>query len=190
MNDVRGKQPIRALHYKGRPLYKVEHVDPLACVVSGGVGKRETTRLYKFQLVQPGMLLKVVVALMHDLNGVDKIASDPVGRAVPLNVGQPLVNVDGAWQAIKAKAVPIPELEGKVVGRGRYLEHHGARRRAVHGSRRNQEMVVLLGGKAIDIALCRKCGSSSLRHTQVALKRLAVHPLLQPKEDRPILLCV
>src|SRR6266496_2259139 len=58
--------------------------------------------------------------------------------------------------AVQAEASPIPQLESENVGRGADLEDHAVPSRTVNGARRNQEMVVLTGRKAIDVLLCIK----------------------------------
>src|ERR1700688_1118236 len=89
--------------------------------------------------------------------------------------------MDGAWSAVQAEPSPVPHFEGEDI-RGRAdFKHHAVLARAVRSSGRNQKVVVLLGGKPIDVLVGVKLNCALLRLQQVSRHLLAIDVLFQPQ---------
>ena len=87
---------------------------------------------------------------------VNQVALHPVRRAIPLDVRRTMIEVDGTRTAVQSEPAPVPEFEGEDVGSGADFEHHAVFARAVHRAGGNQEVVVLLGGRKVDVLLRRE----------------------------------
>src|SRR5215469_14200807 len=74
-----------------------------------------------------------------------------------------MVKMDGPWPTFQIQTVPIPKLEGKNIGRCADFQNHAVLSRTMNGSRRNQEVIVLLCRPPIHKALRREWAISALR---------------------------
>src|SRR6185437_6435733 len=110
---------------------EVEDVDGAARVVRHDSGEPVAARLDEFKRVQAGALLAPAVAGGNGLDLVDERAAHPVRRAVPLDIGRAMLQMNGARASVEAEAAPIPQLEGEDVGRGADFQNHAVAARAV-----------------------------------------------------------
>ena len=58
------------------------------------------------------------------LEAIDEVLTHPPRSPVPPDHLAAVLDVDGAGQAVGAKAIPIPELEGKYIRGSANLKHH------------------------------------------------------------------
>src|SRR3984893_18315640 len=144
-------------------------------------------RLDEFTFVEPGALFAPAGAFGEGINNLDQILLDPRCCPVPLDVSKPMLEMDWAWGAVQAEPSPVPHFEGEDI-RGRAdFEHHAVLARAVRSSGRNQKVVVLLGGKPIDVLVGVKLNCALLRLQQVSHHLVAIDVLFQPQVYTPSL---
>ena len=79
-------------------------------MVANRAGEPVPPRLDKFKLVQSGTLLPPSSTNLHGLLPVDQMIPNPGGRAVPLNVLHPVIEMDRTRTAVESKPSPIPQL--------------------------------------------------------------------------------
>ena len=146
-------------------------------------GEPVTTGFEELLLVQACLFFDPAGAGGDGGDRVDEFPFSPIGITEPLDVAQAVFEVDGARLAVEAEAVPVPELEGKDVGGGADLEHHGARARAVRGTGRDEEVIVPAGGNPVDVLLHGKGAVSGLAARQVSRHGGGIDAGLQAEID-------
>ena len=78
--------------------------------------------LNKFPGMQASAFFRRMIVAGQDLNFIDERGFDPFGVAIPLNVGEAVLQVDWTWEVVESRTAPIPELESKDVRRGADFE--------------------------------------------------------------------
>src|SRR6267378_285003 len=106
--------------------------------------------------MQAGTLLAPAFAVGNGNGSVDKFAPRPFGVALPGDVGEAVIDVDGPRLAVEPQTTPVPELEGVDVGRGADLEHDDARAGTVYRAAWNQEVIVNSDRPLVDIGVSRE----------------------------------
>src|SRR5262245_5311084 len=118
MGDERIEVAFRTLNHRFIALDKVEDVDPALCVVGHGFGEPMSTGLNKLAFMQARAFFAPAVAGSERFDAVDEVLPHPVSRAIPLDVCQAVLKVNGTWFAVQAEATPVPHLEREDVRRG------------------------------------------------------------------------
>ena len=72
----------------------------------------------------------------------------------------------------------LPHFERKDIRSGRDFEHHAAIATAMHGASRNEEVVMFLGGKAIDVSSIVKVLLTALGRAQILDHGLTINASL------------
>src|SRR6267154_3592171 len=96
----------------------------------------------ELQRMQACTLLAPAFAIGNGSHRVDKFALCPFGIALPGDVGEAVIDMDGPRLAVKPHPTPVPELEGEDVGRGADLQHDDARAGTVYRAAGNEEVIV------------------------------------------------
>src|SRR5208283_815850 len=98
--------------------------------------------LDELALVQPRPLFAPALAGGDGREGVYQVLPGPLGCTLPAYAGCAVIQVNGARLAVETEPGPVPQLECEQV-RGRAdFQNHGVPARAVHGSGRNEKVVV------------------------------------------------
>ena len=100
------------------------------------------------------------------VNGTHQIFHHPV-RPPLLNDFLSTADIDRSGLAVHSQAPPVPEFKGKDIGRRTDFQNHSAAARAVNGSGRDQEVVVLLSRDLVDELLRVKRRAALLCHLQL-----------------------
>src|SRR5216684_963415 len=80
----------------------------------------------ELQRMQARTLLAPAFAVGNGSHSVDKFAPRPFGVALPGDVGEAVIDMDGPRLAVEPHTTPVPELEGVDVGRVADLHHEYA----------------------------------------------------------------
>ncbi len=147
---------VRTLHDGFFAFAKVEDVDAAFRVVQDGTVEGVPAGLDEFKAVQSGALFLDAFFFAKDFEPVAELRHHERSRPLPLDDLLSPFHVDGTRFSVQSESVPVPELEGKNVGRGADFEHHGVASRAVDCSARYQEMVVPVRGKIVHIFIGRE----------------------------------
>src|SRR5580698_2078967 len=137
-------------------------------------GEPVPPRLDEFPLMQAGALFAPALAVDNKRRLPDEIFLHPLGAAVPLNVREAVIEVNGPWKAVEPKPSPIPQLERENVRRGADFKEHALRARAVNSASRYQKMIVLRRGDSIDEAIGIERDLAVLRFAQLRGERLRI----------------
>src|ERR1700680_1365510 len=105
----------------------------------------------ELQRMQTCTLLAPAFAIGNGSHSVDKFAPRPFGVALPGDVGEAVIDMDGPRLAVEPQTTPVPELEGVDVGRGADLQHDDARAGTVYCAAWNQEVIVSPDRPLVDI---------------------------------------
>src|SRR5258706_16085432 len=95
--------------------------------------------------------------------------------------------MDWAWRAVQPEPPPVPHFEGEDVRSGADLKDHAVLARAMRSSSGNQKVVVLLGGKPIEVLVGVELNCALLRLQQVGHHLLAIDVLLCAEINTPSL---
>ena len=153
VDDERIEGTGRAFDHRLAALDEVEHVEVAAGVVRNSPGEPMASGFDEFEVVESGSFLAPAIAFGYRFRSVHEVLAGPCCGAVPLDVGRAVGEVDRAGLAIEAEAVPVPQFEGENVRGGADFQNHRLRAAAVDGTRRDQEMVVLRGRKAVRVGV-------------------------------------
>ena len=99
-------------------------MEPVPGIVVRFSGLCKPPCLDEFVLVKTGALFHNIFCLTKGLELIDKVLPDPRCRPVPLDICEPILNVNRSRKSVKTDAVPVPELEGEIVGCSADLEDH------------------------------------------------------------------
>src|SRR5712664_3907438 len=180
----------RALHDTFLAFNEVQNIDSVARVMRRHAAEPVPARLDEFAFVKAGTFFAPACAFRYGLHLRDQVSLHPCGRAIPLYVGFPMIEMDRPWPAIQAQASPIPELKSENV-RGRAdLQHHAVLAGAVDGASRNQEMVMFSCGPMTDILFGREGTLAALRNAQVLEHGSGINTIAQSKIDSAIVPCI
>src|SRR5271163_785515 len=179
MDDQWWKLAGRALHHSFAAFAKIQNVHPAIGRVLNWRGEPMTPCLNKFTFVKPSALFPPARALGNRGNSIDQIFLNPSRCPVPLDVAKAMMEVNRSRSAVHAKPSPVPHFESKDIRRRADLKHHAVLPRAVRGSGRDQKVVVLLGGKPVNVFVGIKLNCSFLCLQQVSYHLPAINILLQ-----------
>ena len=152
---------------------EIQNIHAAVRIMRHGLREPMAPGLDEFALVQAGALLAPAVAAGDRFDAVDQIVLRPFGRAVPLDIGEAMFEMDRPRLAVETEPTPIPHLEGENIGRGADFQHHEFRAAAMHRAGRNQKMIVFLGGQFVGVFLRRKRCAAGLRGFQILRHRRA-----------------
>src|ERR1700730_1462229 len=110
----------------------------------------------ELQRMQACTLLAPAFAIGNGSHSVDEFAPRPFGVALPGDVGEAVIDMDGPRIAVEPQTTPVPELEGVDVGCGADLQHDDARARTVYRAAWNQEVIVSPDRPLVDIGFSRE----------------------------------
>src|SRR5215469_9663170 len=109
--------------------------------------------LDKFQFVQSGAFFPPAIAAGNQFDSIDQLALYPVGLALPLNVGGPVLEMNRTRLAVESHASPVPHFKRENVGRGADFQYQRVRSGTMHGSGRNEKMIVLSSRPLVHVIL-------------------------------------
>src|SRR5258708_46615 len=96
--------------------------------------------LNEFKRMQAGALLPPTFAFRDNLFLVHEMFAHPLGLPVPLNVVQPVIDVNRPRLTVESQSSPVPELERENVWSRADLQHQAVTARAVHSTGWDQEV--------------------------------------------------
>ena len=140
--------------------------------------------------MQACLLLKNAIRLINDGNLIDQVILHPFGCSVPPDIIQSILNMDRAGKTIQTDAIPVPELERKVIRRGTDFQYHRICGRTMYRAGRNQKMIMPLCRKVIDIPICRERDFSSRCSFQIFSHLFPINSLFQSEIYACRFLCV
>ncbi len=188
MHFERLERTIQAFDIRLLSFDQIEHVHVILVIDYHFVLDPQTPCFDKFQLMQPRMFLFDMVILSYRMNGIDKIFLDPFCRAIPLNVFLSVIDMDRTRQTVQADPCPVPHLECETVWRSTDFQDHRIASRTVACSCRDQEMIVFLGRKTIDVFLGIEQDLSPVGRIQILDHLILVDPFLQAQINAGTLL--
>ena len=141
---------VRTLNPGLPAFHKVEDIDGIVDVDDPAAKDRMALGLNKLQAVQSGMLDRAGRIPGCHFFLMQKVFFTKGGIAVGLNIGDPVVNMDGPGQAVQPDAAPVPQLKGKDIGRCADFQDDRIFARAVDGAGGDQHMIVLFDREAVD----------------------------------------
>src|SRR5258706_10277779 len=106
--------------------------------MSNGPVKPMAAGFDELQRMQACTLLAPAFATGNGSHRVDKFALCPFGVALPGDVGEAVIDMDGPRFAVKPHPTPVPQLEGEEVGCGADFQHDAARAGTVDRAAGNQ----------------------------------------------------
>src|SRR5258705_5138040 len=130
----------RTFHQRFVAFHQIEDIEGAAGVMRDLFGEPMPPGLNELARVQSGALLAPAIARAEQLNAVHQIILRPFRGAIPLDIGQPMPQVNRARFAIKTETIPVPQFEGENIRRGADLQHHGFGTAAMHRARWDQKV--------------------------------------------------
>ena len=140
----------------GLAAHQVEHVDGTARVMSNGRVKPVAAGFDELQSMEARTLLAPSFATGNGRHRVDQFALCPFCVALPGDVGETVIDVDGTRLAVKPHPTPVPELEGEDVGRGADFQYDAACAGTMYRPAGNQEVIVSPDRPSVDIGFSGK----------------------------------
>ena len=97
MNHKRFERIAGAVDDSFLALDKIENIDCVSCFMKRRTRKPVSTSLNELQLVKSGALFAPSLAFGNLFYLIDQIFPDPVRIAIPSNIDQPAVDMNGPW---------------------------------------------------------------------------------------------
>ena len=179
-----GETAVRALYDGFFAFDEVEHMDAAGVFMADRDGEFETAGLDEFVGMESCADLLPAGSFGNGLEVVGQMFVDVGGVAFPLDYLFAAVDVDRARFAVEAEPAPVPKLESEDVGRRAYFQHYAACTRAVDCAAGDEEMVVLCGGKAVDVFFSVEYDFAALCGAKVAEHLLGALTLAETQVDR------
>lgn len=81
-------------------LDEIEHVDSAARIVGNRARKPMPASLDKLQFVKSGALLTPAIAFAERFKAIDQLLLYPFRRAIPLNIGCAVLDINSPWPPV------------------------------------------------------------------------------------------
>src|SRR5581483_1909828 len=178
-NDKWRKTICRALHDCLFSLDKVQYVHPATRIVKHRAREPMPTSLDELTRMEPRSFFSPTIGCADRSHRIHKILASPCCRAIPLNIGQPMIEMYWPRPSVEAQAIPIPQLECEDVWCCTDLEHHAVLAGTMNRTRRNEKVIVFLCGKLIHILFRGEHVTACLGQAQIAGHLLLINSFLQ-----------
>ena len=121
---------------------------------------------------------------------MDQIFLYPGSSTLPLDVFQPMFNMNRPRDAIQTNTPPVPQLKSKDIGSGTDLQHHGILAGAMDRPCRDQHMIMLFHRNLIHIFFRRKCNLTFFRFSQIIRHLFTIHIFFQSQVNVGVLVSI
>jgi len=121
-----------------------------------------TTCFDELARMQAGALFAPTEPLPYWLDRVDQPTFHPFRWAIPLEVGETVIEMNRSRFSIEPEPAPIPHFEGEDVGSRRDFEDHAVLAGTMAGAGGYQKVVVFLCGPAVHVFMIRKGRTAGL----------------------------